>query len=158
MKNVNALAIVGAAVIISLGLYFGLRSGPARSGPDDPTLMDFASPGQTLEVTVNKMEIHLDDAAQVVRSMEEAFTRSAFADIASHAAELVELAQTIRSETATLARQDSRVIRLLVDRVQHAAHELESAAKGGQHDEAHHAFETLNYELESLRREVQALL
>lgn len=158
MKNPNALAIVGGAAIISLGLYFGLRSGPAPSGPDAPTPMAAASLGQTLEVTVNKMEIHLDDAAQVVRSIEEALRRSALADIASHAAELVELAQEIRSETATLAREDSRVIRLLVDRVQHAAHELEGAAEARQHEEVHHAFETLNYELESLRREVQALL
>ena len=98
----------------------------------------------------------MHDAAQLVRSIEEAFKRNGYGDIASHADELVELAQQIRSETATLPR--SGWIRMLVDRVQQAAHELEHTAKAQNHEDSHHAFNNLKDELESLDQEVQALL
>ena len=160
----DSLTILGAAAILALGLYFGLRerSAPPPPPPQPPPVSTPES-SRTPQVTLDKMNIQLDDAQQVVGSIEEAFHRTGhggktgYEDIARHAKELVDLAQQVRSETAPLSREDSRAIRLLVDHVQHAAQELESAAETHQHEESHHAFENLEHELESLRKEVESL-
>ena len=156
----NSATILGAAAILALGVYFGLRdrSAPPPPPPSTPPVVSTPDP-----VTINKINIHLDDVRQVVRSIEEAFRRTGrggqtgYNDIAHHAKELVDLAQKLRSETAPLSRDDSRVIRFLVDRVQHAAHELEDAAEAHKHEESHHSFENLKHEIESLGEEVESL-
>ena len=87
---------------------------------------------------------------QVMRSIDEASRSDGFLDMASHAEEIVNLAQRSRQLTADMARRDSQLIRLLANRIQHSAHELEDSAKASDHEEAHHAFENLEHEVESL--------
>ena len=164
MKNSLAipLAILGAAVIVALGLYFGLqRTTPqpiavpqVQSAPDIPRL--------TVGM-VNRLEIHVEDIQQVMRSIQEDFRKtgaggaSGYRDIAWSASEVVGLVQQVRLQTADLPRGDSRAIRLLVDRVQHSAHELLDAADASDHEEAHHAFENLGDEVDSFEDAVKEL-
>ena len=157
MKN---LTILGAAAFLALGLYYGLRESSTPAPPPPPT----STTPDSSPNPVTVIEIHLEDIRQVVRSIEEAFSRTAggagntgYEDIARHANEVVDLAQQLRSEPATLSGNDSRVIGLLVDHIQHAAHELKEAAEAHEHEDSHHAFDNLKYELESLGKEMESL-
>lgn len=154
----NSLTILGAAVIISLGLYFGLtgndsdtRLRPVAAGP--PAIVGPPTMGDVR--VVNQLEIYVEDANQISRSVQEAFTRSGYADIAKHADELEKLAQNIRQATVDLSPEESRIIRILVGPLQHSAHELQSAARSGDHRDAHHAFEGFKERLEAIEKEIQ---
>jgi len=110
---------------------------------------------QELATVINQLEIYIEDAHQISRSVEEAFTRSAYADIARHAEELEKLAQKIRQGTVDLPPDESRIIRIMVSPLQHSALELRGAANSQDHEDAHHAFEGLEEELETLEKEIQ---
>lgn len=159
----NSLTILGAALIVSLGLYFALQTPTGWTDPRSPNEVTRTLENErrrNMEAACNLLEIHLDDARQVARSLDEAFRKTpkgGYSDIATHAEEIVELAQKIRLETANLRRSDARIIRLLLEGVQHSAHELEDAARDRDHGESHHAFDNLKHEIERLTGEVKRL-
>lgn len=162
----NSLTILGAAIIISLGIYFGL----ARNG-SNTTLPPVGAAGPGITVTqppktpfgsttdirrvINQLNIYVEDANQISRSVQEAFARSGYADIANHAEELEKLAQNIRQATVDLPPEESRIIRILVGSLQHSAHELQGAASSKDHEHAHHAFEGFEEQLDTIEKEIQ---
>lgn len=160
IKNYTPVAVVVGGALIALGLYFGLQQAPSPALVVPEGLIRAESPPDELVLTeriVNRLEIHIEDIQQVCRSIEEAFlttgggtSGAGFTDIAGHANEVVGLAQKIRLVTADMPRRDSQMARLLINRIQHAAHELEDAAEARDHQESHHAFENLEHEVESL--------
>jgi len=106
---------------------------------------------------ITLMKIALGEATQVELTLKEAFSKDDFEDVEEHGAEIVDLMKEIRRLTVELPDADGEVIRLLVDRAQHAAHELEEAGKVDDHNSAHHAFETMSNELSALRRRLERL-
>lgn len=165
----NSLTVLGAALIISLGVYFGLtRSGsdtklpPVGAGTSTMEKTQIANEirrqeddRRRIETAINQIEIYVEDANQVSRSVAEAFTKTAYADISYRAEELEKLAQNIRQATVDLPPDKSRIIRILVSPVQHSAHELQDAANARDHKDAHHAFESLKEQLDTLDEEIQ---
>lgn len=154
--NKASITVIGIALIISGGLYFALRGGAPGPQPPPQQLVD-PLPGQATPAIVNQLEIHVDDLRQVLRSIDEAFRSNAYGDVSSHADEIVKLAKQLRQATLGLSQIDSRVIRLLIDHVQHTAHELEEAAGKGAHTQAHHAADNLKDDFKNLEREIDRL-
>ena len=86
----NSLTVLGAALIISLGVYFGLtRSGSDTKlppvGAGTPTMVKTQTANEIrrqeddrrrIETAINQIEIYVEDANQVSRSVAEAFTKA----------------------------------------------------------------------------------
>lgn len=106
---------------------------------------------------VATIKLDLDQTAGLERSLEEAFRQGRSQDIAKHAEELVTLSRHIRSQLVDVPPADLEVLRLMVDRAEHAAHEMQEAAGSGKHDDSHHAFETFQTEVRSLRERVNTM-
>jgi predicted TIM-barrel fold metal-dependent hydrolase len=100
---------------------------------------------------VGAITLSLDQGFQILRSIEEAVTRNGFDEFKTHGGEMVSVARAIRPHVLDLPPADAEVIRLLVDRLEHAAHELEEAGAARNHDDAHHALQTLRAELTAIR-------
>jgi archaellum component FlaC len=104
------------------------------------------------------MGITLDEIRQHTRAIEEAVGRNGYGDVGEHADRIVELTSTIRQASVDL-RSDADVeyIREQLDRIQHAAHELEEEAGRRSHDGTHHALENINAELDRLKARVDRM-
>ncbi|MCH8026784.1 MAG: hypothetical protein IID63_01530 [candidate division Zixibacteria bacterium] len=161
----NSLTILGGAVIIGLSIFIGLAWNPSEGDADrlegrriaDSREAEKRRIGAIREKAVNMLDIHISDIKQVLRAIDETLSstsRSGHGDVASHADEIEELTQKMRLETAELKYEDTRVLKLILDRFQHLAHELEHSAKKNDHEEAHHAYENMVAELENLVDEI----
>ena len=156
---------VGMALIL-LGALTGCTSSGDESGgttpSDPPRLVDgpglVERPGtENANMAVRQIKVHLAETRQNMRSIEENVRHSRYANIAEHGEEISELASEIRAQTVSLRETDAEIVMLLVDRVQHAAHELEEAAGAHDHDGMHHAIETLDAELTDLNARVDRM-
>lgn len=121
---------------------------------EDPAVAARAEARRTAVATI---KVNLDQAAQTVRSLEETFRVNKYGDVARHGSELVALARDIRRQSINLSDSDGEVVRLIVDRLEHAAHEVQEAGEAGRHEDVHHAFESLQTELVSLRERANRL-
>ena len=153
----NSLTILGAALIIAVSIIIGITWRPSGGITDDSqNRREIIRISQVREKAVNVIDVHVSDIKQVLLAIDETLssTNSRHEDIAGHADEIGELTQMVRLSTTDLKYEDSRVLKLLLDRLQHLAHELEHAGETKDHEEAHHVYKNMLVEVENLVREV----
>lgn len=150
----DSITILGGALIIALALFIGLTWDTQDTTAQDDRDAEGRKISAMREKAVNMLDVHVSDIKQVLRAINEKLGSSDKADVASHAAKIEDLTQKMRIETAELKHEDTRVLKLLLDRFQHLAHELEHSVETNKHEDAHHAYENMVVEFENLVSEI----
>ncbi len=147
-----------ACLVVAVGAVSSVACDrPQSEAAQPPVDQQAVARAEVQRRAVAKIKLDLDEAAQLERSLEEAFRQGRNRDIARHGEQLVLLVREIRDQLVDVPASDLEILRLLVDRTEHAAHEMQEAAEARRHDDSHHAFETFQTELRSLRERVNRM-
>jgi hypothetical protein len=157
MKNrfYRLLVTISPAFILMGTLQLGCGSAtppPPPPSSTPPPAVDQEAVSSRRALRAIKLEMR--KTQQITRLIEESFKDGKLEDVAEHAESIVGISQRIQDQSIDLRESDADMILLLVEDVQHAAHELEEASARRSDSDAHHAYENLTAELSSMEERV----
>lgn len=157
----SSLTILGAAAIIGVSIIIAISLFPDPGISEQNSGQEYQAKQQKKEMLLQSANLMYQYVKRIQGDLREigeiigSSVSSGHKNVSEHAESISELTEKISEELIKFNFRETQLALDKLERIDHMAHELESAADSGDHNAVHHVHENLIHEVEGLKEEVK---
>lgn len=156
-KMQKALTSFSAITLLVLLVFVESCDQPAKVKTESATQPVTQPSNNDMKKSINAVKAYIDDIDAKLKAIDEAMRGNDFTTISGHAGEIEDIASKIKQEATNFSTTDFELIKRDVSEIQHGGDEIKDAVKGHNHEDIHHAIETVKDHLATLKMDVNKL-